>query len=104
MPQITLRVPPQVLETAKRVAQAFDPDIGGYGSFEPVIDGLHVCRVDVSDEYTAAFPMFKAYPEMLRQSIEQDFAQRFPDAPVPTIGECEAFCAALVIDVVECLS
>lgn len=100
MPQITLRVPPRVLETAKRVAQAFDPDVGGYDSFEPVDDaGMHVCRVDVSDEYAAAFPLFKSYPSLLHQSIAQDFSQRFPDAPVPSLADVDAFCAALVIEI-----
>lgn len=100
MPQITLKIPPKSLITAKLVAQCFDPDLGGYDSFEPIDDaGMHVCRVDVSDEYAAAFPMFKLHPTLLHQSIEQDFSQRFPDAPVPTLADVDAFCAALVIEI-----
>lgn len=98
MKHITLTVPAAVLETAKRVAQAFDPDVGGYGSFEPIVDDMHVCSVYVSEEYAAAFPIFKLYPEILRQSIEQDFSQRFPDDPVPSLADIELFCAALSID------
>lgn len=97
---ITLRVPADVLETAKRAAQAFDPDVGGYGSFATIDDaGMHVCNVDVSDEYAAAFPMLKLNPTLLHQSVERDFLQRFPDSPVPTLADVEAFCLALVIEI-----
>lgn len=97
MPQVTLKVPPSVLEAAKRAAQAFDNDVGGYASFEPTDDaGMHICTVDVSDEYAEAFPAFKAFPELLHDTIARDFAARFPDDDVPTLSDVAAFC-----DVVE---
>lgn len=102
MKHITLKVPASVLGTAKRVAQAFDPDVGGYDSFEPVDEeGMHVCSVDVSKEYAMAFPVFKTSPAILQQSIAQDFSRRFPTSPIPSLSECTAFCKLLVINEVE---
>lgn len=98
MKHVLLRVPASSLATARRVAQAFDPDVGGYDSFEPVDEeGLHICSVDVSDEYAQAFLAFKQYPEFLQAQIEFEFVLRFPEAPIPALSDIEAFCEALLI-------
>lgn len=101
MPRIALTVPAEVLQTAKLASQAMDPDVGGYAAFEAPDEttGLYSYTVNVSDEYLAAFEVFKDYPDMLRQTIALDFEHRFPDAAPPTLAECEAFCNALVIEV-----
>lgn len=102
MKRITLTVPAEVLTTAKLASQAMDPDVGGYAAFEaPDEAGLYSYTVNVSDEYLAAFEVFRAYPAMLQQTIALDFEHRFPDATPPTLAECEAFCNALQIEVVE---
>lgn len=98
MPVIKLRVPAEVLETAKRAAQSFDYDRGGYYSFGPIDpDGWHYFTADCSDEYAAAFPVLKANPEMLHASIALDFAERFATDPVPSVEDVTAFCAAVEI-------
>lgn len=101
MPRITLTVPAEVLTTAKLASQAMDPDVGGFAAFEAPdeVTGLYSYTVDVSDEYLAAFEAFRAFPDMLRQTIALDFEHRFPDADPPTLAECEAFCNALQIEV-----
>lgn len=103
MKRIKLTVPADVLHTAKLSSQAMDPDVGGFAAFEAPdeVTGLYSYTVDVSDEYLAAFEVFKGYPAMLQQTIALDFEHRFPDTEPPTLAECEAFCAALVIEVIE---
>lgn len=103
MPRIKLTVPAEVLTTAKLASQAMDPDVGGIHAFEAPDEetGLYSYTVDVSDEYLQAFEVFRACPDMLRQSIALDFEHRFPDTDPPTLAECEAFCNALVIEVIE---
>jgi hypothetical protein len=103
MKRIKLTVPAEVLMTAKLASQAMDPDVGGYHAFEAPDEatGLYSYTVNVSDEYLQAFDVFKDYPAYLQQSIALDFETRFPDAEPPTLADCEAFTAALVIEVVE---
>lgn len=103
MKRITLTVPAEVLTTAKLASQAMDPDVGGFYAFDRQDEttGLYSYTVNVSDEYLKAFEVFRAFPDMLRQTIALDFEHRFPDADPPTLAECEAFVAALVIEAVE---
>lgn len=105
MKRIKLTVPASVLHTAKLASQAMDPDVGGFNAFEIVEpDGRHSYTVDVSDEYFAAFQAFTPMPELLRESIARDFAQRFPESTPPTLDDCAAFVEQLQIEVIECLS
>lgn len=100
MKRIKLTVPPEVLHTAKLASQAMDPDVGGFHAFEIVEeDGRHSYTVDVSDEYFDAFSAFLLLPDLLRESIARDFETRFPGTEPPTLAECEAFTAALQIEV-----
>lgn len=100
MKRIKLTVPAEVLHTAKLASQAMDPDVGGFNAFEIVEeDGRHSYTVDVSDEYFDAFSAFLLLPELLQDSIARDFERRFPDSAPPTLAECEAFTAALQIEV-----
>lgn len=103
MKRITLTVPESVLQTAKLASQAMDPDVGGFYAFEAPDEttGLYSYTVNVSDEYLAAFEAFRAYPAMLQQTIALDFETRFPDADPPMLADCEAFAAALQIEVIE---
>ena len=100
MKRIKLTVPGDVLHTAKLASQAMDPDVGGFNAFEIVeADGRYSYTVDVSNEYFAAFQAFTAMPDLLRDSIARDFEQRFHEDEPPTLAECEAFTAALQIEV-----
>lgn len=98
MPRLTLIIPESCLNAAKMASKAFDPDVGGYDAFQIIeADGRYSYTVEASDEYAEAFAAFKVFPELLLQSIELDFAQRFPDATVPTLEEVTAFCDAVEI-------
>lgn len=100
MKRITLTVPAEVLQTAKLASEAMDPDVGGIHAFDQQNEaGDWTYTVNVSDEYLQAFEVFRAYPDMLQQTIALDFEHRFPDAEPPTLAECEAFCNALQIEV-----
>lgn len=94
------------------VGRALDPDTGGDKTFVP-LDAeydetgsitkeptkLWVSNCPVIAEVAASIPYLLASPEMLLATIERDFAARFPDVPVPTLAECEAFCAAASVEI-----
>lgn len=99
MPRLTLIVPESCLQAAKIASKAFDPDVGGEDAFQVVeADGRYSYTVDASPEYAEAFTAFKLYPELLLQSIELDFAQRFPDATPPSLEALTAFCQQVEIN------
>ena len=105
MKRIKLTVPASVLHTAKLASQAMDPDVGGFNAFEIVEDDARYSyTVDVSDQYFEAFSAFLQMPDLLRDSIARDFAQRFPESTPPTLDDCAAFVAQLQLEVIECLS
>ena len=100
MPRITLTVPAEVLTTAKLASQAMDPDVGGFHAFEAPDEetGLYSYTVNVSDEYLAAFEVFKDYSAMLQQTIALDFEHRFPGTEPPSEDDCIKFCNSLQIN------
>ena len=99
MPILKMRIPASVLDAAKLAAQAFDPDVGGYDSWQPTDDqGRHLFVCEVSQQYFEAFPVLKFYPEHLLAAIERDFAERFPDTQPPSLEALTAFCEVVEID------
>lgn len=99
MPILKMRIPAEVLEAAKLAAQAFDPDTGGYDSWQPTDDhGRRLFVCEISEEYFEAFPVLKLYPDYLLDAITRDFAARFPDTQPPTLEALTAFCEAVEID------
>lgn len=99
MPILKMRIPASVLEAAKLAAQAFDPDVGGYDSWQLTDDqGRHLFICDVSQEYFEAFPVIKFYPEYLLDAITRDFAERFPDTQPPSLEALTAFCEQVEIN------
>ena len=99
MPILKMRIPASVLEAAKLAAKAFDPDIGGYDSWQPTdAEGRHLFICEVSQQYFEAFPVLKFYPEHLLTAIERDFAARFPDVQPPSLEVLAAFCNSVEIN------
>lgn len=98
---ITLIVPLDQLETAKRVSRALDPDSGGYEAFMSRVTKDGIEYASYSTPCTASFAqnaaMLLAIPEELHAMIAADYATRWPDFECPTLEECAALCA-----VIEC--
>lgn len=95
---LTVTLPESLAEIAAKVGRAMDPDRGGAGSFAPGPDGTIVCRTPVKPFFKEqAFAMLQnaAY---LHGACAQDYATRWPDLVPPTLEECEAFVAQVVLE------
>ena len=109
---LTCIIPAPLGVIGAAVGRALDPDCGGDHTFVP-LDAeydengnitkqptkLWVCACPVIPELAASIPYLLASPEMLLATIDRDFAARFPDVPVPTLAECEAFCTQCTITI-----
>ena len=103
--RITLVIPIELVEVAKRVSRAMDPDIGGYDAFQLPADeeGNAIPATTVSyttncvPEFAQAIAFFKAEPTLLHESVLRDYAARWPEETPPTLAEVEAFCAAVEV-------
>lgn len=105
---LTITVPAALYDTACSIARALDSDVGGANSFGPHTtldaDGNEV----TPDSYTTSTPCtseFKqqamamlADPAMLHYAVSQDYAARWADLTAPTLDECAAFCAGVVVE------
>ncbi len=97
---ITLAVPAPMTETAKRLSQAFDPDVGGYLAFErEATDATGkvyaVYGTPCESSFAAAMAYLQSDPQALLDSTARDYAVRWPDDPLPTLAEVTQFCADL---------
>jgi hypothetical protein len=98
---LTITIPASLYDVACAIARALDVDTGGAESYGP--------KLDDATEYTTATPCtaeFKAqavqllqYPDALFDVVSADYATRWPDLTPPTLEDCEAFCAAVVVQV-----
>ena len=96
--RLTLTVPASALETAKRASQALDADVGGYYAFETQDEqGNYFYIVNLDEWYYGQIQALMADPTMLHGFISQQFALRFPTDPVPSLTECAALCANIVL-------
>lgn len=110
---LTCIIPAPLGPIGAAVGRALDPDTGGDKTFVP-LDAeydeagnvtkeptkLWVCVCPVTAEYAQVLPYLLSNPDALLGTIELDFAARFPDATVPTLAECEAFCAVAHVEVI----
>ena len=95
---LTVTVPETLAEIAAKIGKAFDPDSGGEHSFHADGNGLLICRTPVKPFFKEqAFAMLQnaAY---LHAACAQDYATRWPDLTPPTLAECEAFVAQVVLE------
>lgn len=96
---LTITIPASLYDTACAIARALDVDVGGADSFGP--------QVDEATEYTTSTPCTSAFkeqalamladPALLRGAVTADYAARWADLVPPTLEDCEAFCAGVVV-------
>lgn len=108
---LTLTIPPDLLLVGKSIARALDPDVGGYESFTPVIEIMSIGGETITEltGYTTSTPCTAGFyeqalamleaPEMLHYAVTADYAARWADLTPPTLEDCLAFCAAVVLPV-----
>ena len=98
---MTLIVPLDQLETAKRVSRALDTDAGGYEAFSARVQKNGIEYAIYSTPVTAAFAsnaaLLLAMPDELATLVVNDYATRWPDYQCPTLEELTALC-----EVIEC--
>lgn len=110
---LTCIIPAPLGPIGAAVGRALDPDTGGDKTFVPLDaeyddEGtltkqptkLWVCACPVEEKLALVIPHLLSTPLALRTTIEIDFALRFPDEVVPTLAECEAFCAQARVEVI----
>ena len=103
--RLVITIPPDLLLIGKSISRALDNDVGGWDSWTPVLDGETITAY-VADTpctqgfYEQALAMLEA-PEMLHYAVTQDYAARWGELTPPTLGECQAFCAAITIPTPE---
>jgi len=109
---LTCIIPAPLGAIGAAVGMALDPDTGGAKTFTPMdaeydAEGnitkqptqLWVSNCPVVAELAAGIPYLLSDPAALLGTIERDFAVRFPDAKLPTLDECAAFCESSTVEI-----
>lgn len=100
MRYMLLTVPTSILPVAREIARVLDSDTGGDKNFDCIeatdADGVvyavaHALVSNLMPDYLAGF--LSATGTMMQLSVAQQYAARFPDLPVPTVKDCDAFIA-----------
>lgn len=119
---VTLAIPAgdaDILATAKACSKALDPDVGGEFAFDlqAQTTGQDILDADgnpqpnpsagtqdwivygspVTEHTSQAIQYFQATPAALQAAVTADYTNRWPDLTPPTLGECQAFCDAVLI-------
>lgn len=100
---LRLVIPVTVIDAARAVTRALDPDVGGYESWTPMRQNPDDWQAPPTGYFvqTPCSPEFKQRamwllqnPAHLHSAIAADGAQRWPGADMPTLADVQAFCAA----------
>jgi len=94
---LTITLPASLLGVANNIARAMDPDIGGAETYK-LVEGSPTITMSTpctAEFYTQAQYMM-ANPDALYAAVAADYATRWPDLPVPTLADCESFCAGII--------
>ncbi len=101
--RLNITIPPELLLVGKSISRALDNDVGGWDSWTPVLDGETIVAYVADTPCTAGFYEQALYmlkdPNALHLIVESDYAARWADLVPPTLEECQAFCAAVVLPV-----
>ena len=113
MANLKLTLPASLKELGNRISRSLEPDSGGYHVFDfcdnAVRDADGVIEIPATEVY-ATIPESERYsqrllehrePAALHALVVEDYAARWPEHECPTLAECEAFAAALVITEAE---
>ena len=106
---VRIEVPAAQAVVAAKIGAALDPDSGGAASWNRTISGYtegempepnYGDNIFVStpcrQEFAEQVLLLIANPAMLHAVVAQDYAARWPDEVLPTLAECESFCASVI--------
>lgn len=104
---ITTTTPASLYSVACAIAKALDTDTAGERNYGPATltdaDGneytpeFYSSTVPCTPDFAAQVPVLLANPAMLHAVVAEAYADRWPDLTAPTLAECEAFCAGVVL-------
>ncbi len=94
---VTLVVPESMVEVARALSRALDPDVGGGEAFERIVDNEAVYTTPCIPEFSAAIHAFQAWPAALHATVLRDYSLRWPNLTPPTLAAVEDFCAAVTV-------
>ena len=101
--KLIITIPPELLLIGKAISRALDNDVGGAESWTPVLDGetitAYVADTPCTGDFYKGALYMLANPEALYQRCLDDYAARWTGLVPPTLEECQAFCAAVVLPV-----
>lgn len=109
---MTLTVPVALIDTANKLAKAFDPDNSGEHTWTlpPSVDAMTGEPIAVPETVSASTPiteqLYEVAPymladaEALHASTALDYETRWPDLVPPTLSEVTAFCDAVTVELI----
>lgn len=112
MRHLTLAVPntADVVQSARRVAMAFEPDSGvhpqDYDAFSLICVDEHgaeyaVYGAPVEDWVAESAPLWKLAPDQLRAAVKAYNDVRFPDEPDPSLATITKFTTVVLISTAD---
>jgi hypothetical protein len=105
---ISIRLPSSLAQIAESIGRAMDPDSGGANSFvqdiashdaqgNPIYAGTISTSALCTPTFKAQADYMLAHPEALHAAVTADYAARWGDLAVPTLEDCQAFCAGVIL-------
>lgn len=105
--RLKLTIPASLYDVACAIARALDVDSGGADSWGPRNQVDSEGNETTPTHYTTETPCTEAFHSqalamlddaaMLHAVVAADYAARWPDLTPPTLAECEAFVAGVVL-------
>ena len=95
---LSIMLPAELSDIAAAIGRALDPDVGGADSFTLSSDALTISTsTPCTSEFAAQAAYMLVHPEALHAAVSADYAARWADLVPPTLAECEAFCAGVIL-------
>lgn len=102
--RLRIEVPASLYDVACAIARAMDSDVGGAASFGPREQGDPPAIPETYSTETPCTPAFAEQaiammqdPALLHAIVTSDYSARWAELSPPSLAECEAFCALVVV-------
>jgi hypothetical protein len=97
--RFTMTLSADVADIAARVGKAMDSDVGGEYSFHDNGDGTISTSTPCTPEFKAQGDYLMTNPDALFMAMQGAYAERWAELTPPTLAECQAFIAAIIVEV-----
>ena len=103
-----IKLPVDMADIAAAIGRALDPDTGGDKSFSRDITGTNAEGLPIygdtiststpcTEEFHAQAEYMLTHTQALHTAVSADYAARWGEFGVPTLAECEQFCAGVIV-------